>query len=120
MARTSIKDRRTNARQWYQRFVNGYDTKNAIVIKRSKSTVNPNINRTQFYSCNTYGTPIVIAESETFGIEGCFIELIEFIKGGIRQKTWFEDGFKEWLEETTGLIITYNDGLVIMLEREQE
>lgn len=118
--RISAKERKENAKQWYQRFMNGYDTKNAIVIKRNDSTTNPNVNRTQFFSCNTYGTPVVIAESSVLGIEGCFIELIESIKGGIRQITWFENGFKEWLEETTGLIITYNDGFVIMIEREQK
>ncbi|MCC2253589.1 hypothetical protein LKD70_03910 [Ruminococcus sp. CLA-AA-H200] len=59
--------------------------------------------------------PVVISES-TFGIEGCFIEPLEAIKPCI-QKTYFEDGFTEWLKREYGFEITYKDGLVFILEK---
>lgn len=86
----------------------------AIVVQRSDSTTNPNVNRTQFIAAS-FGNPVVIAESSTLGIEGCFIEFIEFLKGGIVQTTYHECGFNEWLEKNLGIKITYNDGFVIML-----
>lgn len=118
--RTTKKERKENARQFYTVFMNGCSSKAAIVVKRYDSTTNPNINKVQFLAVPSglaYGNPVVIAESNTFGIEGCFIEFIGFIKGGIRQKSYFEDGFNEWLEEELGCWISYKDGLVFMLER---
>lgn len=116
--RISKKERKENARQWYQRFLNGYDTKIAIVVKRNESTTNPYVNRTQFFSCNTYGTPIIIAESSTDGITGCFYELLQNIKKLNDYRTYHENDFNEWLKENYGMYITYRDGLVFMLERD--
>lgn len=119
--RTNKKERRQNARQFYSVFMNGCSTKAAIVVKRNDSTSNPYVNRVQFLAVPSglaYGNPVVIAESSVLGIEGCFIELIDFIKGGIRQTTYHEDGFNEWFEEVLGCRITYKDGLVFMLERD--
>ena len=119
--RVSKKDREKNARQFYRTFIDGCSNKAAIVVQRNNSTTNPNVNRVQFMavpSSLAYAEPVVIAESSTHGIEGCFIELIGFIKGGIVQKTYYEDGFNEWLKETCGFEITYKDGFVFMLERE--
>lgn len=118
--RISARERKENARQWYQRFINGYDTKIAIVVKRNESTTNPNINRTQFFSCNNYGTPIIIAESSTDGIVGCFYELLQNIKKTDNFRSYHENDFNEWLEENYGMYITYRDGFVFMLEREVE
>ena len=63
--------------------------------------------------------PVIIAESNVLGIEGCFIELLEFVKPCV-QETYYEDGFNEWLKETYGFEITYKDGLVFMLEKESD
>ena len=52
------------------------------------------------------------------GVEGCWMEFIRSILGGIHQKTYFEDGFKEWLSETLGFAITYYDGMVFIIERQ--
>lgn len=120
--RTTKKERKNNAKQFYAAFMNGCSTKAAIVVKRYDSTTNPNVNRVQFLAVPSglaYGNPVVIAESNALGIEGCFIEFIGFIKGGIKQKTYFEDGFNEWLEENVGCRISYKDGLVFMLDRDK-
>lgn len=119
--RTTKKGRKENAKQFYSTFMNGSCTKAAIVVRRYESTTNPNVNRVQFLAVTSgigYGNPVVIAESITHGVEGCFLEFIESIKGGIRQITYFDDYFNEWLEETLGCWISYKDGLVFMLERE--
>lgn len=93
--RISAKERKENARQWYQRFMNGYDKKIAIVVKRNDSTTNPNINTTQFFSCNSYGTPVIIAESKTEGITGCFYELLQNIRKLDSFRTYHENDFNE-------------------------
>lgn len=120
--KTIKKERKENARRFYETLMDEPWSRAAIVVKKCGSTTNPNINRTQFIAvpCGmSYGHGVVIAESSVLGIEGCFVELINFIKGGIRQKTYYEDGFDKWLEETMGFSIIYNDGLVIMLQRIQ-
>ena len=119
--RVSKKDREKNAKQFYQVFMNGCSNKAAIVVQRNDSTTSPNVNRVQFLavpSSLAYGEPVVIAESTTHGIEGCFIELLGFIKSGA-QKTYYEDGFNEWLKDTYGFEITYKDGFVFMLEKSE-
>jgi hypothetical protein len=119
--RVSKKERKENANKWYQIFMNSNCNKSAIVVKRYESTTNPNIHRVQFLAVASslafMEEPIVIAESNALGIQGCFIELVEFIKGGIVQKTYYEDGFNEWLMETMNFRITYKDGLVFMFEK---
>lgn len=119
--RISKKEREKNARQFYENFVNGFSDKAAIVVRRYDSTTNPNVNRVQFLaviSGTSYGEPNVIAESSTLGIEGCFMELFGFLKGG-KQTTYYEDGFNKWMKETYGFEITYKDGLVFMLEKSE-
>lgn len=90
------------------------------MVERNKSTTNPYIARTQFKAvCSMLkGDPVVIAESTTHGIEGCFVELLMNIKA-MPQITYFEDKFNDFLEKEFGLQITYNDGTVIMLERKE-
>jgi hypothetical protein len=51
------------------------------------------------------------------GIEGCWIEFINAICGGIQQVTYYEDNFKDWLAKTLGFTITYYDGLVLIIEK---
>lgn len=114
----SKKERERNAKKFYQMFMNGSCCKAAIVVKRTESS-NPNISRCQFLTVPGalayMEKPIVIAES-ILGIEGCFMELLGFINPSV-QKTYFEDGFNEWLLATYNFEITYKDGLVFMLER---
>lgn len=115
--RTTKKEREKNARQFYQNFMNGNCDQTAVVVYRKKSN-NPHISRCQFvaipYSVG-FMSPVVIAES-VLGIDGCFMEFLSFIKS-CSQKTYHEDGFNEWLHETYGFEITYQDGLVFMLRR---
>lgn len=120
--RISKKQRKENAIRFYQSFINGYYYKTAIVINRIKSS-NPNINRCQFLTVPStlafMEEPIVIAES-VFGIDGCFKELLSFLKSdNIVKKSYFDDDFNEWLKENYNFEITYKDGLVFMLEKIQ-
>lgn len=117
--RTTKKERKDNFMRFYEAFLNGNSRKAAIVIERTDSS-NPNIQRCRFWavpSSLAYHSPVVIAES-TFGISGCFIEMLGFIKPEIcAQKTFFEDGFNDWLKRTFHFSISHNDGLVLMLEK---
>lgn len=115
--RISKKEREKNAKQFYNMFMNGCNTKAAIVAKRINSS-NPHVSRCQFLAVPAFGweTPVVIAESN-FGIEGCFIELFKFLNPGVEQKTYFEEGFDSWMKENFQCQITYKDGFVFMIER---
>lgn len=120
--RISKKERKENAKRFYSMFINSNCNKAAIVVKRTESKTNPNINRCQFLAVAStlafMENPVIIAESNVLGIEGCFIELLDFIKPCIQRKTYYEDGFNDWLMETYGFEITYKDGFVFMLEKE--
>lgn len=100
--RTTKKERKDNANKFYNSFMSGNCKNAAIVVKRSDSS-NPNINRCQFLAVTStlafMEKPLVIAES-VMGIDGCFIELLGNIKPGV-QKTYYEDGFNNWLEKPT-------------------
>lgn len=116
--RTSKKERKKNAVVFYNLFMNSNCNQAAVVVNRLPSS-NPNMCRCQFLAVPStlafMEKPVVIAES-TLGIEGCFMELIGFIYGGV-QKKYYEDGFNEWLDKTCGFRITYKDGLVFMFEK---
>lgn len=112
--RTTKKERKENANKFYNSFIGGNCKNAAIVVKRFDSSSNPNINRCQFWAVVPPLT-LVIAES-VMGINGCFSELLGNIKPGV-QKTYYEDGFNDWLEKTYNFRITYKDGLVFVLER---
>lgn len=116
--RTTKKERQENALRFYQAFMNSNCKQAAIVVNRMDSS-NPNINRCQFIAVPStlayMEKPVVIAES-TFGIAGCFKELIKTINP-CPQKDYYDDGFNEWLKNTFDMEITYKDGLVFMLER---
>lgn len=118
--RISKKERKENAIRFYNMFMNSNCNKATIVVKRMESKRNPNINRCQFLAVPStlafMEKPVIIAES-ILGIEGCFIELLDFINP-CKQKTYYEDGFNEWLMEAYGFEITYKDGLVFMIEKE--
>lgn len=118
--RTSKAARKENARRFYKTFMNSDCNKVAIVVQRNESTTNPNVNRVQFLAIVPVlafmKRPVVIAESGTDGIKGCFMELFGFIKD-VPQKLYYEDDFNEWMKDTYGFEITYKDGLVFMLEK---
>lgn len=123
MKRTTKKERKENANRFYNMFMNGNYRQAAIVVERAESS-NPNINRCRFIAVPStlayMENPIVIAES-VLGITGCFMELLDNIKPrrGM-EKTYFDDEFNNWLEETYKFRITYKDGLVFMLEKNIE
>ena len=102
--RITKKERKKNANQFYNMFM----------------STNPNINKVQFMavpSSVSYGTPVVIAESN-FGLTGCFAELLQNIHPEISQeKSYFDDGFNDWLERNYHFRITYKDGFVFLFSR---
>ena len=118
--RTSKKERKENALKFYNMFMNSNCNKAAIVVSRTESKSNPYVIRCQFLAVPStlafMEKPVVIAESAILGIEGCFIEFLQNIKE-IPQKTYYEDGFNDWLKANFGFEITYRDGLVFMLEK---
>ena len=84
--RVSKKERKENAKRFYSMFMNSNCNKVAIVVQRTESRTNPNINRCQFLVVPStlafMEKPVIIVESNVLGIEGCFIELLDFIKPG--------------------------------------
>lgn len=116
--RSNMKERKDNAKQWYSLLINGYNSKSAVVIRRYESS-NPNINRVQLLACNAIGTPVVIAESVD-GKTGCFYELFQDIKKLNVTKTYHENDFNDWLLENYNIYLTYNDGMVLLFERNEE
>lgn len=123
--RTNAKERKSNARQWYSLLINSYNSKSAVVVQRYES-LNPNISRVQLLACNTVGTPVVISESIE-GLTGCLCELLQNIKKldtvktyYEKVKTYYENDFNDWLSENYNICITYNDGMVLMIEREDK
>lgn len=117
MERTTKAERKKNASMFRQYLNIGSLQKAAVIIERQVSKSNPNINRCQFITAKVNGPAreVVIAESVD-GVAGCFRELIENCCGKIEQKNYFEDGFNEWLRKTCHMDITFNDGLVMMIE----
>ncbi|MBO5609115.1 MAG: hypothetical protein J5929_01905 [Eubacterium sp.] len=115
--RTTKKERESNAKTFYEGFMNRTSRPSIIHVKR---TGTDRYGRTQFWA--SYGSvpqsaQVCIAESNALGVEGCWIEFIQFIKGGIRQTTYYEDGFKDFIKETLGFEITYYDGEAFIIER---
>lgn len=72
----------------------------AVVVNRLPSN-NPNI-----YRCQFFAVPSTLA----------FMEKPIVIYGG-PQKSYYENGFNEWLEKTCKFRITYKDGLVFMFQK---
>ena len=123
MRKTTKKERKENANRFYNMFMNSNCNQAAIVVERTESS-NPNINRCRFIAVPStlafMENPIVIAESVSW-ITGCFMELLDDIKPRRgTEKTYFDDGFNDWLEEMYKFRITYKDGLVFMLEKNIE
>lgn len=80
--RTTKKERKENAKNFYNTFMNSNCNQAAIVVERTESS-NPNIIRCRFIAVPStlafMENPIVIAESVS-GITGCFMELLDDIK----------------------------------------
>lgn len=127
MKRTTKKERKQNAICFYENFKKYSPNKVAVVVKRNPSTTNPYVRRTQFLTlpvCNGKSQypncePVVIAESSTHGLEGCYMEFIEFVYGGRQDILYYEDRtrFFQWFYKTLGIKITYDDNFVIMFEK---
>ena len=116
-ARTTKKERQANAKRLYHNLMSCVNTRQAIVIKRTGSSSNPNLNPCQFVAkLSKRESELVIAQDSALGMEGCFIEFFDAIGGGV-QKTMYEQGFSEWVYKTFKFKITYNDGLVMIFER---
>jgi len=123
--RISKKERKENALRFYHSFMNRNCNKAAIAVQRCQSS-NPNIQRCQFWavpSCLAHmSEPVIIAESN-FGIDGCFTEFLESCNNGyepLEKKSYWDNDFNDWLESIYGFRIIYQDGLVFMLEREED
>lgn len=118
--RTTKKERKENAKNFYNTFMNSNCNQAAIVVERTNSS-NPNICRCRFLAVRStlafMEAPLIIAES-VLGISGCFIEFLESIGLDIgTQKSYFDDGFNDWLYKMCKFRITYKDGLVFMFEK---
>lgn len=109
--RTNQKERIENAKVYNTILCQHH--KGAIVVEKRNSS-NPNIVRTRFWVCNTYGTPVVIAESVS-GIGGCFMEYFKNIGYKGKQVEYVDHGFVDWIYKEFGYTIDYKDGLVFML-----
>ena len=72
--RVSKKERKENARKFYNMFMNSNCNKVAIVVQRTESKTNPNINRCQFWAVPStlafMENPVIIAESKSDGVMG--------------------------------------------------
>lgn len=109
--RISKAEREQNARKFYNAFMNGNSKYSVVVVKRTESKTNPNICRTQFLAvCSSFKENLeVISESTIDGVRGCFIELLTFIKP-IKQVTYYDDSFHQWLKENYHFDFNYYDG----------
>ncbi len=117
--RVSKKERKENARRFYRSFKDSYNQQAAIIVNRTDSNCNPNINRCQLFAVisNAESTkPVMIAESTTAELDGCFRELLTSIDN-CPQKSYHDSDFDAWIKKTYGFTITYNDGFVIMLSK---
>lgn len=111
MLRTKKEDRKANASMFAQACKNLTCNLVAIHVRRNEG------NRCQFiYFPSAMSGGIVIAESTGLGVEGCWIELISFLRGGIVQKTFHEDGFYDWLRVAAGLDCVYHDPEVFVFK----
>lgn len=121
--RITKKERKENARKFYNTFMNSNCNQAAIVVEEPNSS-NPSICRCRFLAVRSAFAfmegPLVIAESG-LGISGCFMEFLEFIVPGIgTQKSYFDVAFNDWLYKTCKFRITYNDGFVVMFEKDNK
>lgn len=116
----SKSERKKNAQAFYDStFCNRNCKRAAIVVHRTQSKTNPNVFRCQFWAVpNKFAgvEPVIIAESINDGIQGCFNEFFKFIYSGTQTPYWNSD-FNKWLKTTFGMVISYNDDFVIILEK---
>lgn len=116
--RTTKAERKTNARQFYQSLQN---SNRAVVVRERIKSSNPNCNHVRFITARASvlknsGEVYVIAEGAHLGSEECFYEFFSNIKPIYPQKTYYEDGFKEWVNANYGIKITYDDGNTMIWE----
>ena len=90
MQRTTKKERKENARNFYQLFKNYKENRACIVVNRNSS------GRTQFLvvpGCLNTGNPVVVAEDASLGVEGCWMEFYSKYSGWNTSK----DIFRKWI-----------------------
>lgn len=110
MDRTRKEDRKANAIMFSQTCNNFSGKFMAIHVRREK-------NRCQFvYYPSNFSGGLVIAESSGLGVGGCWIELVSFIRGGIPQITFHEEGFYEWLSTVMKMKCVYHDPAVFIFD----
>lgn len=103
----------------YCRFYNTViDLRDCLDTLRYRGSEEP-LSTEEFVACNTSGTPVVISESVN-GVSGCLYELFQNIKKFDVVKTYHENDFKEWLSENYNIYLAYDDGMVLMFERDDE
>ena len=122
--RTTKKERNDNARRFYYAFISSYRSKAAIIVlwKKSKKT---NVVKTQFLAspspifCND--NPMIIAESK-LGIDGCFNEFLSAInlQPASDIKSYSESDFEPWMAQNYKFCISYQDKMVLLLEKCQQ
>lgn len=115
--RVTKADRKKNAREWWN---NEYNNKKLAFYIERKESSNPNICKTQFIA-RTHGFGFdcaneVIAESN-FGVSGCFNELFSSIAGKNVSIEYYSENFASSLNKELKCKITYNDGLIVMIEK---
>ena len=105
--------------------MNGYGKKSAIYIKRESSKTNPYVNRVQLYGV-VASNPVIIAESATEGVRGALLEFVSFLNlNSLKSDKNVYNYMYIDKEETNTFLrhyfstrISYDDGMVIMLERD--
>lgn len=110
--RVSKRQRDANARKFYALLGDGNHNKAAILVHRVQ-----NSNKCQFIT-GFLGLEAVLAES-SLGYTECFMEFLSAIKAvkPCETKTMHDEEFLAWLFSNYRLRISYNDGLIMMLER---
>lgn len=113
--RITKKERNENARRFYRTFMDSSCNEAAIVAWRNGA-------KCQFLAVPSYlafgEAPLIIAESNS-GIDGCFKEFLDAVNHKPIIKSYFDDGFNNWLSKEYSFWIGYRDGFVFMLEKDE-
>ena len=123
--RITKKEREKNAINFYNNLMNGYSKNSAIYIKRESSKTNPYVNRVQLYGVVAFN-PVIIAESTTEGVRGALLEFVSFVnvnslksdKNVYNYMYIDKEKTNTFLRHYLSTRISYDDGMVIMLERD--
>ena len=118
MKRTTKKERENNARHFYALLQNRRVA--AVVIERNESTTNPYVKRCRLLTAvgsQNGGEPMVIAESPSDGVTGCFFELMDNLGFEVNYDfNFFNNDSLAWLRKNMHINVKYSDNLVILFE----